>query len=59
MDEIEALTEASPKASRRAASAPEAAAWIDHPDKPTKRTSPAERLANEPEWKGEPCQNQS
>lgn len=58
MNELEALTEAPPAATRRTASAPEAAAWIDHPTEQQQSRSAAvvDRLANEPEWEGKPWQ---
>jgi hypothetical protein len=40
-------------ADKTAASAPEAADWLDNPAQPAKRPSVAERLAQEPPWTGE------
>ena len=51
MEPVEALTE-SDRASPGAASAPEAVAWLNHPEPVAKPLTQAQRFAAEPPWTG-------
>jgi hypothetical protein len=52
MDPLDALTESAGASPGGAASAPEAVAWLNHPETVAKPLSPAQRFALEPPWTG-------
>jgi hypothetical protein len=52
MDPTEALTEAAGASPGGATSAPEAVAWLNHPEPTTKPLTQAQRFAAEPPWTG-------